>query len=221
VAILACRQCGNGVSDRAAACPSCGAKPPSAFTKCSQCGAAVSNSVSACGQCGNPFDAVSLPIAAPAVVLRNNVDTYRLETIPTEYAGFWRRFAANLVDSITVTVVIFIIPFMVGVVFGRLSPGIQSIVSLLSWIGAGLYYPLMESSSSQATLGKQMLGIMVTDERGNRIKFGRALGRYLAKILSSLTLEIGYLMAAFTARKQALHDVVAGTLVVVGKPASI
>jgi uncharacterized RDD family membrane protein YckC len=58
------------------------------------------------------------------------------------------------------------------------------------------------------------LGIRVTDLDGGRISFGRATGRYFGKILSGLILGIGFLMAAFTERKQALHDLLAGTLVV-------
>ena len=77
-----------------------------------------------------------------------------------------------------------------------------------------LYFALMESSSKQATLGKMALGIRVTDVNGNRIGFGRATGRHFAKILSGLILGIGFLMAAFTEKKQALHDMIAGTLVV-------
>ena len=76
-----------------------------------------------------------------------------------------------------------------------------------------LYFALMESSKNQATLGKMALGLRVTDLNGNRISFGKATGRYFGKILSSMTLLIGYIMAAFTAKKQALHDFVAGTLV--------
>lgn len=74
----------------------------------------------------------------------------------------------------------------------------------------------MESSAKQATLGKMALGIVVTDLEGARIGFGRATGRYFAKILSGLILGIGFLMAAFTERKQGLHDIIAGTLVVKG-----
>jgi uncharacterized RDD family membrane protein YckC len=72
----------------------------------------------------------------------------------------------------------------------------------------------MESSARQATLGKMALGIVVTDLDGNRIGFGRATGRYFAKILSALILLIGFIMAAFTQKKQGLHDIIAGTLVV-------
>jgi uncharacterized RDD family membrane protein YckC len=74
----------------------------------------------------------------------------------------------------------------------------------------------MESSAKQATVGKMALGIIVTDLEGRRLGFGRATGRYFAKILSALILGIGFLMAAFTERKQGLHDMVASTLVVKG-----
>jgi len=81
-------------------------------------------------------------------------------------------------------------------------------------IGAWLYYAIMESSKPQATIGKMALGTKVTTLGGERIGFGRASGRYFGKIVSGLTLGIGYLMAAFTERRQALHDKMANTLVV-------
>ncbi len=83
---------------------------------------------------------------------------------------------------------------------------------LLKW----LYFTLLESSVLQATLGKTFIGIRVTDEQGRRISILKANARYWAKILSVLTLGVGFLMAGFTRRKQALHDFVAGTLVVRG-----
>lgn len=77
-----------------------------------------------------------------------------------------------------------------------------------------LYEAGMESSKYQATLGKMALGMQVTDLNGQRISFGRATGRHFAKILSSMILMIGYIMVGFTERKQGLHDMLAGTLVV-------
>ena len=71
----------------------------------------------------------------------------------------------------------------------------------------------MEASSKKATLGKMALGLIVTDVNGVRLSFGRASGRYFGKILSGLILNIGFIMAAFTEKKQALHDILAGTLV--------
>jgi uncharacterized RDD family membrane protein YckC len=72
----------------------------------------------------------------------------------------------------------------------------------------------MERSAKQATVGKLAIGIKVTDLDGGRISFWRALGRTFAKIISGIILFIGYIMAAFTERKQALHDKIADTLVV-------
>jgi len=80
-------------------------------------------------------------------------------------------------------------------------------------IGEWLYFALMESMKG-ATLGKMALGIIVTDMNGNKITFGRASGRYFAKIISSLTLGVGYIIAGFTQQKQALHDIIAGCLVI-------
>ncbi|MER3416968.1 MAG: hypothetical protein C4297_12250 [Gemmataceae bacterium] len=72
----------------------------------------------------------------------------------------------------------------------------------------------MESSRTQATLGKMALGITVTDLEGNRIGFGKATGRFFGKIISALIFYIGFVMAAFTEKKQGLHDMMAGCLVV-------
>jgi uncharacterized RDD family membrane protein YckC len=72
----------------------------------------------------------------------------------------------------------------------------------------------MESSRYQASLGKMALGIVVTDLSGQRISFGRATGRHFAKIISKITIYIGYMMAGWTQQKQALHDMIAGCLVI-------
>jgi uncharacterized RDD family membrane protein YckC len=84
-------------------------------------------------------------------------------------------------------------------------------VTILPW----LYWAIMESSSRQATLGKMALGIVVTDLEGHRISFGKATGRYFGKLISLLILLIGFIMIAFTDKKQGLHDMMAGCVVVV------
>ena len=84
-----------------------------------------------------------------------------------------------------------------------------------------LYSALMESSAKQATVGKLALGIIVTDMEGRRIGFGKATGRHFAKFLSALILGIGFIMVAFTQRKQGLHDILAGTLVIRGQAPSV
>jgi uncharacterized RDD family membrane protein YckC len=123
---------------------------------------------------------------------------------PTYYAGFWKRFAAILIDGI----ILGIVGGIVSAIFGVPSGG--PVGTLFGW----LYFATMESSSYQATLGKLILGIRVTDLQGQRTSFARATLRYFAKIISALILMIGFLMAAWTERKQALHDMIAGTLVV-------
>ena len=124
----------------------------------------------------------------------------------TEYASFGKRFLAALLDG----VILGVINGLISAILGKNS-GLASLVGILV---AWLYYAIQESSAKQATLGKQALGIVVTDLEGKRIDFVKATIRYFSKILSTLILMIGYIMAAFTERKQALHDMIAGTLVV-------
>lgn len=134
-----------------------------------------------------------------------------------EYAGFWTRFGAFIVDTILLAVAGSVIGFIIGLFVGTsgTDPEVGRTFALLVGIAAGIaYYVGMESSVRQATFGKMAVGIKVTDMQGNRITPGKAAVRYFSKILSGIILLIGYIMAAFTARKQALHDIIAGTLVV-------
>jgi uncharacterized RDD family membrane protein YckC len=135
------------------------------------------------------------------------------------YAGFWRRLAALLIDSLIAGAAGFLVGFVIGIVVvasggGDLDGGWSALINVVSVFGWFLYFALMESSSHQATIGKIGLGIQLTDIDGNRLSFGRALGRNLAKLISAVILYIGFILAAFTERKQALHDMIAGTLVV-------
>jgi uncharacterized RDD family membrane protein YckC len=135
-----------------------------------------------------------------------------------EYAGFWKRFAALIIDSIIITIVTYIIYLMIPAMLSGGRPESEVFLGWIVWMIVNwLYEAVMESSSGQATLGKMALGIIVTDYEGKRISFGRATGRLFAKIISGLLLLIGYIMAGFTERKQALHDMIAETLVVVEK----
>jgi uncharacterized RDD family membrane protein YckC/Tfp pilus assembly major pilin PilA len=120
------------------------------------------------------------------------------------YAGFWRRAAAAFLDGLILIIPNFIVALFV--------PGAWAAVAQI--VIDALYYALLTSSESQATLGKRAFGIKVTDLEGGRIGFGRALARYFAAWISMLILGIGFLMAGFPARKQALHDMICGTLVV-------
>ena len=86
--------------------------------------------------------------------------------------------------------------------------------AIVMWVVALLYFAFMESSKTQGSLGKMAMSIKVTDMDGQRVSFGKAFLRNIGKIVSQMILYIGYLMAAFTEKKQALHDIMAGTLVV-------
>ena len=136
-----------------------------------------------------------------------------------EYAGFWRRLLALAIDG----VLIGIVQTVIMIVFGNIMAGGTSEdamggaalgMFLLIFVGQWLYFAFMESSAKQGTLGKMMIGVVVTDTDGNRISFGRATGRYFGKIVSSIILMLGFIMAAATERKQALHDIMAGCLVI-------
>jgi len=145
------------------------------------------------------------------------------------YGGFWIRVVAAIIDHIILRVVV----APVGMIFGGLglAGGMMGhvphfghpffglgllgggVTFILLIFGSWLYEAFMESSSYQATLGKMVCGLKVTDLYGNRISFERATGRYFAKWLSTMILFIGYIMVGFTERKQGLHDLLAGTLV--------
>ncbi len=148
------------------------------------------------------------------------------------YAGFWKRFVAYIIDDIVLSVAGLIVVLIVGGIFGlgllsaigqesEASPALIAafasgilVVVVCIMVAGWLYYALMESSANQGTLGKMALGIKVTDLNGNRISFGKATGRYFGKIVSGMILYIGFIMAGFTEKKQALHDIMAGCLVV-------
>ncbi len=180
-----------------------------------------------------------VPLAPPVMPPGTPGYSYAATMQPPDhivYAGFWLRFAAFIVDAIIVGIPLSIVGFVVGGTVGftsamahpgngngimdadgNLNPsfiimeiGLSSFSLVVKW----LYYALQESSSAQATLGKRILGLKVTSLDGQRIGFGQATGRYFGKLISSLILCIGFFMAGFTERKQALHDMLASTLVI-------
>ena len=147
------------------------------------------------------------------------------------YAGFWRRFGACLIDGVVTGLIAVLVGVMSGFALGvycgflvvflrwpRLSSeelaGYVAVAGAAIGITASIVYcAVMESSASQATLGKMALGVRVTDLDGGRISFARALGRLFSKIASLLIFCIGFVMAALTEKHQGLHDIIAGTLV--------
>jgi uncharacterized RDD family membrane protein YckC len=205
-------------------CPKCGTQLADDAAFCTNCGQAIQRSPSAAYPSPSaPPPPQPQPVeqqpAAPAC------QTPQVSRPPVAYAGFWLRLVAYIIDAIILGmagVIAFFPLFRANIhAFTTQNPwevytsmsrplfAIRLLALMLGWI----YYASMESSSWQATLGKKVLGLKVTDLSGNRITFARASGRFFGKILSGMILGIGFLMAGFTARKQALHDILAGCLV--------
>lgn len=190
-------------------CPQCGASNPDDTRFCTNCGTALSATGSV------SIGTVPPPPAAPRVAAEPH------------YAGFWRRFLAVLIDGLALSIPSGILNAIFGVsMFSAFTAGdmadadaigamIVGMVwtSIISFIVSWLYFAFMESSQLQATLGKLVLGMRVTDLEGNRISFARASARFFGKLISGVIIYIGFIMAAFTQKKQALHDIIADTLV--------
>ncbi len=186
---------------------------------CNKCGAQNAAGAQFCNCCGaqtNPAAGVVPPAAASSPL-------YQAAPVPgVAYGGFWIRVVAAFIDTIILGVVV----APIHIIFGGLGlAGMMSglphlplailggaLAKIVFVFGSWLYEALMESSSYQATLGKMILGMKVTDLNGNRISFERATGRHFAKWLS-LIFFIGYIMVGLSERKQGLHDLLAGTLV--------
>src|SRR5262245_19892986 len=185
---------------------------------CSQCGTENTAGAVFCQRCGaglqlRPVPSAPYAYAAPAVA----------------YGGFWIRFVAIIIDIVVIRIALIPIVALLGLFGLAHHPGIfedhvdeRQIAALLMAVSTivlpiyicinWLYEAMLTSSEWQGTLGKRLLSLKVTDEAGNRISFLRATGRHFAKFLSGIML-IGFIMAAFTERKRALHDFLAGTLV--------
>jgi uncharacterized RDD family membrane protein YckC len=196
---------------------------------CSHCGAQNSASAKFCANCGAAFSGEVATTAVSAPPSQTQVWQPPLASGPAtpgvRYAGFWLRFIAVIIDGILVGIVIWPIAMVMTAIIGVAGhsvsmPGIGiNLVSLIvrasfSALAKWIYEASLESSSRQATVGKMVLALKVTDLEGQRISFARATGRHFAKYISGMILLIGYIMAGFTERKQALHDMIAGTLVV-------
>jgi len=205
---------------------------------CSKCGSTIADTVTVCPVCGQPQGA-GIPLPPPPLLQPAGPAYVTPDWQPAPvvaYAGFWLRVVANLLDGfilavpVGIVIVILILSSGLGTfmrnfpnppdppdpseAFGvALAIGIGVFI-LLAIVGNWLYYACFESSTWQATPGKKVLNIAVTDMTGARITFGRASGRFFAKFITRLIpLGIGFILAGITERKQALHDMIASTLV--------
>ena len=210
---------------------------------CSKCGTQQADDTIFCSACGQATGATSrttmataIPPGASVVTAYGNPGYVPMQgtiAVPRPYAGFWLRFLAYIIDNIVLGVIFGVIVLLaiaaVGVgyfraVFQGMQDGtgefpvalVSAIVmgALLTLVASWIYHAWMESSEYQATLGKMALGMIVTDLNDRPISFARASGRFFAKIITGLIpLGIGYIMAGFTEKKQALHDMIASCLV--------
>ena len=140
-------------------------------------------------------------------------------TPEVKYAGFWKRLLAFVVDlgvtSLIFSALAIIIPILLGPRLGVPRGSVILASGAVAWLViTWLYWALMESSPRQSTVGKDLLGIMVTDAEGNRMSFRKATVRHLGKVASALPVLAGFVMAGFTAKKQGLHDLITGSRVV-------
>jgi uncharacterized RDD family membrane protein YckC len=175
---------------------------------CPNCGTSHPNDAAYCPSCGTPVGGAI--------------------THTPRYAGFWIRVLPWLIDYLLIVVPLGALYSLLGLHHGTgltrthqaggtfVSVGlyIRGPADVLTIFLAWLYFAVQESSAAQATIGKRFFRLSVTDTEGERISFRRASGRYFAKVMSTVILLIGYLMAGWTQRKQGLHDLLARTLVV-------
>jgi uncharacterized RDD family membrane protein YckC len=201
---------------------------------CSACGAQVQETNRFCPACGRAMSQAS-PAAYAAQPGTGGAPIRRIH-----YGGFWIRFIASVVDGLIISIPLSFVVIMTVGVFGgaaaihfhdlfhgdpeRFLPrlfefipafiGFFFLIVIISMAAHWLYYAMLESSSRQATVGKMIFNLRVTDMAGNRISFGRATGRYFGKVVNGFVpLAIGYIIAGFTEKKQALHDFIAATVV--------
>ena len=191
---------------------------------CSKCGAFMADGTMFCSACGQAFSTAAViarPMNATATVVPR-----------VEYGGFWLRFLAYLIDGavIMIGVCVVVIPLFfltgLGAFLSQIHPeedwnenGVGVLIAVFLLFGAAslvvtwLYHAWMESSEWQATVGKKALDLVVTDIDGRRVSFWHATGRHFATIVSNMIYPFGHIMAGFTEKKQALHDMIAGCLI--------
>jgi uncharacterized RDD family membrane protein YckC len=180
-----------------------------------------------CAECGKTFrpgdmirhGAAYVCAACKPIFMQKLAEGARISSGTMQYAGFWRRFAAVLIDGIALFIVAIALQFAIvlssGQPFGTapLSPGLLLIQQTVGLLVAVLYETILIGKFG-ATLGKMALKVHVVTADGGRVSYARALGRYFAKLLSAFTLLIGYIIAAFDPEHRALHDRICNTRVV-------
>jgi uncharacterized RDD family membrane protein YckC len=195
---------------------------------CEKCEAEIPEGTSVCPQCETPVSVGQIgPVYVPQNVPLPEVvpaspELSRLPPRPA-FAGFWLRAVAYLFDTVLISLVFGLIASFYPATFIKFPnaastplislPQLTPIAFAITMTATWFYYTLFEASAWQATPGKRVLRLYVAGVNGQRVTFARAAARNLAKIISSLTFLVGYLVAGFTEKKQALHDILASCLV--------
>jgi len=211
-------------------CSKCGVNLAAGVAFCGSCGTPT----------GTPATVIARPAASSGYVGGSSRAPYAdpaglAVSRGFSYAGFWLRVVAALIDGVIMGIaagVLFVPLFILtgagahidglaerhgrppdpAIIVGLV--GMILVFAAVSVLIQWLYHAYLESGDKQATWGKQALGLYVTDLMGNPVTFGRSSGRFFAKIVTGMIpLGIGYIMAGFTERKQALHDMIASCLV--------
>lgn len=204
---------------------------------CSKCGAMVADGASFCSACGQPTASAGGTQTQAGVMPPPPPQAAVVAGTPVMYAGFWLRVVAAIIDYLIIG-----IP-LGAIFFALMASSIPALMRMqgegeapmmiaftilprlialgvISLVGSWLYWAALESSDWQATLGKKALGLYVTDMEGRRCSFGKTSGRFwggrgigAVPYLGGLYFLISCIMAGFTERKQALHDMIANCLV--------
>ena len=222
-----CSKCGGVTAENASFCSNCG-QPLAAAVPAPAAAAPIPvPAFSAAGVAAGAPPLTAPVMTPPAYPVAPAVPVLQ------PYAGFWLRLVAYIIDAILLLLGFATLIGLAAAILGAgflhglsenmagagnfVAPIAISVIlmCIFACLAEGwIYYAWFESSSYQATPGKLALGLFVTDMEGRRITFARASGRFFAKIITGLIpLFIGYIMAGFTAKKQALHDMIASCLV--------
>ncbi len=192
---------------------------------CASCGNTRLPDGRFCLFCGDLLAESSLKTAPRAQSSRLQLNSVPSTPDTVEYAGFWLRVWAGVIDVCLEAVGALILTLAIDYGlrrFGRLlgiSPFVSKVATGMAFIlilsvGSWLYCAFAESSSWRATVGKRLLGLQVVTSDGDKISFGQATVRHLMKFLSLFCLTIGFLMSGWTKRRQALHDMPCDCLVI-------
>ena len=149
------------------------------------------------------------------LAVENTVPAQNVSNV--QYAGFWIRFVAMIIDGF----IIGLASGIIGYVLSMLPTSSEMAAANLMKVGYGIqvlgvltYYAAMQGGPWQATIGKKVLGLRVVRSDGTPVSYGRSIGRYFAYFVSTVTFLIGFIMAGMMPEKQALHDLIVDTRVI-------